>query len=118
MTQVFDDGVDLCATECYVIDVCVTRHLVDGAVNSILFQRGIYPADEFARVKKYGMTLLMCQQEKVKGFIDTVTAQISTWLQTGTLQRVVLVIASIATKEVLERWNFNIETDKEVVEKG
>jgi len=29
-----------------------------------------------------------------------------------------LVIASIATKEVLERWNFNIETDKEVVEKG
>lgn len=101
-----------------IFNFCLTRQLVGGAVNSILFQRGIYPADEFARVKKYGMTLLMCQQEKVKGFIDTVTAQISTWLQTGTLQRVVLVIASIATKEVLERWNFNIETDKEVVEKG
>lgn len=31
------------------------------------------------------------------------------------LQRVVLVVMSRATSEVLERWNFNIETDSEVV---
>lgn len=88
------------------------------SVNSILFQRGVYPADEFGRVKKYGMTLLMCQQERVKAFIDTITQQIATWLETGTLQRVVMVIASMSTKEVLERWNFNIENDNEVIEKG
>lgn len=40
------------------------------------------------------------------------------WLEAGELQRVVLVIMSKATSEVLERWNFNIETDAEVVEKG
>ncbi|KAF3341549.1 mitotic spindle checkpoint protein MAD2 [Carex littledalei] len=39
------------------------------------------------------------------------------WLEAGNLQRVVLVIMSKATSEVLERWNFNIETDAEVVEK-
>jgi len=88
------------------------------SVNSILFQRGIYPADEFGRVKKYGMTLLMCQQESVKAFIEKITTQIATWLETGNLQRVVLVIASISSKEVLERWNFNIENDREVLEKG
>lgn len=40
------------------------------------------------------------------------------WLEAGKLQRVVLVIMSKATSEVLERWNFSIETDDEVVEKG
>lgn len=40
------------------------------------------------------------------------------WLEAGKLQRVVLVIMSKATGEVLERWNFRIETDAEVVEKG
>lgn len=40
------------------------------------------------------------------------------WLEAGKLQRVVLVIMSKATGEVLERWNFRIETDKQVVEEG
>ena len=40
------------------------------------------------------------------------------WLEAGKLQRIVRVIMSKATNEVLERWNFSIETDKEVVEKG
>ena len=88
------------------------------AVNSILYQRGIYPADDFTMVKKYGMSLLVCQQEQVKGFIDTNTKQIATWLETGNIQRVVMVIASMSTKEVLERWNFIIENDQEVLEKG
>jgi mitotic spindle assembly checkpoint protein MAD2 len=87
-------------------------------VNSILFQRGIYPSEEFSRVKKYGMTLLICQQENVKAFIETITAQLSNWLEAGNLERAVLVIASIPTKEVLERWNFTIETDTDAVHKG
>jgi mitotic spindle assembly checkpoint protein MAD2 len=40
------------------------------------------------------------------------------WLEAGKLQRVVLVIMSKATNEVLERWNFSIETDSEVVDQG
>jgi hypothetical protein len=40
------------------------------------------------------------------------------WLEAGKLQRIVLVIMSKSTGEVLERWNFSIETDNEVVKKG
>jgi hypothetical protein len=29
-----------------------------------------------------------------------------------------MVIASISTKEVLERWNFSIETDADAFDKG
>ncbi|KAJ4761896.1 Mitotic spindle checkpoint protein MAD2 [Rhynchospora pubera] len=88
------------------------------AANSILYNRGIYPEESFSKVKKYGLTLLLTQDDGVKSFISGLTSQLSEWLEAGKLQRVVLVIMSKATSEVLERWNFNIETDAEVVEKG
>ncbi|MFS7949317.1 putative mitotic spindle checkpoint protein Mad2 [Helianthus anomalus] len=75
--------------------------------NNILYNRGVYPEESFGKVKKYGLPLLLSQDEG------------NGWkLGTGNLQRIVLVIMSKATNEVLERWNFSIETDKEVVEKG
>ncbi|MBA0613629.1 hypothetical protein Goshw_015189 [Gossypium schwendimanii] len=94
---------------------------------------GVYPEESFAKVKKYGLPMLLTQDEGVKSFISNLTAQLSghfshsgnelivlekEWLEAGKLQRVVLVIMSKATNEVLERWNFSIETDSEVVEKG
>ncbi|KMZ60020.1 Mitotic spindle checkpoint protein MAD2 [Zostera marina] len=85
------------------------------AANSILYNRGVYPEESFAKVKKYGLPLLLSQDESVKAFISGVTSQLSEWLESGMLQRVVLVVMSRATSEVLERWNFNIETDSEVV---
>ena len=32
------------------------------------------------------------------------------------LQRVVLVVSNVATKEVLERWTFQVDTEKDVLE--
>jgi len=37
---------------------------------------------------------------------------VADWLQTGTLQKAVLVIMSTSTSEVLERWSFDIQTNK------
>lgn len=37
------------------------------------------------------------------------------WLEGGALQKVVLVITGVASREVLERWTFDIQTDKAVV---
>ncbi|KAI0492787.1 mitotic spindle checkpoint protein MAD2 [Dendrobium catenatum] len=88
------------------------------AANSILYNRGIYPEESFVKVKKYGLPMLLTQNEEVKSYIASITSQLSEWLDAGKLQRIVLVIMSKATSEVLERWNFSIETDAEVVEKG
>ncbi|GAQ79210.1 Spindle assembly checkpoint protein [Klebsormidium nitens] len=88
------------------------------AVDSILYQRGIYPEENFTRVKKYGLSMLVCTDERVRDYLKQVLSQISEWLLTGKLQKLVLVVASVATKEVLERWAFNIETDKESVQTG
>ncbi|EYU25942.1 hypothetical protein ABFS83_11G065300 [Erythranthe nasuta] len=88
------------------------------AANSILYNRGVYPEESFARVKKYGLPMLLTQDEGVKSFISNLTSQLSEWLEEGKLQRMVLVIMGKQTGEVFERWNFSIETDGEVVEKG
>lgn len=40
------------------------------------------------------------------------------WLGTGVLQKVVLVVTGVASKEVLERWTFDIQTDNAVVDGG
>ncbi|KAL9667075.1 hypothetical protein QQ045_001422 [Rhodiola kirilowii] len=89
------------------------------AANSILYNRGVYPEESFAKVKKYGLPMLLTQDDAVKTFLASLTSQLSAeWLEAGKLQRIVLVIMSKATGEVLERWNFSVETDSEVVEKG
>ncbi|PKI78345.1 hypothetical protein CRG98_001288 [Punica granatum] len=84
----------------------------------ILYNRGVYSEESFVKVKKYGLPMLLTQDEDVKKFIANLNSQLSEWLEAGKLQRIVLVIMSKSSGEVLERWNFSIETDGEVVEKG
>lgn len=40
------------------------------------------------------------------------------WLVRGELQKMVLVITSSETKETLERWTFDLQTDKSVLDGG
>lgn len=42
--------------------------------------------------------------------------RIADWLEKGMLQRLVLVITSTMTKEVLERWTFEVETNAQALE--
>lgn len=37
------------------------------------------------------------------------------WLASGTLQKVVLVVTSAISKDVVERWTFDIQTNKAAV---
>lgn len=44
---------------------------------SILFQRGIYPPEEFERVTKYGAPLMITTDKGLKEYIKNVLGQIS-----------------------------------------
>lgn len=37
---------------------------------SILFQRGVYPSDDFHMVKKYGQTVLVTQDLALENYLD------------------------------------------------
>lgn len=61
---------------------------------------------------------MVSTDEGLQVYLNSVLSQISDWLEQGQLEKLVLVIANVHTKEVMERWTFDIETDKEALEKG
>ncbi|KAG6333739.1 hypothetical protein ID866_5352 [Astraeus odoratus] len=78
------------------------------AANTILFQRGVYPSDDFHMVKKYGQTVLVTQDLALENYLDRILKQVSKWLLTGSVTQLVLAIISKDTRIPLERWVFDI----------
>jgi len=87
------------------------------SINSILYQRGIYPPESFSRVSKYGLQMLVTSDNGLQKYLQQVLTQLSEWLYAGSVQKLVLVVTSLETQTVLERWNFDIETDGSSLEK-
>ncbi|KAJ9521585.1 mitotic spindle assembly checkpoint protein [Haematococcus lacustris] len=85
------------------------------AVNNIMYQRGIYPPETFDMAKKYGCNLWLNSDEGLTKYLNTVMAQMKEWLSQGLLKQMVLVVTEADTKDVLERWTFDIDTNKDVV---
>ena len=56
------------------------------AVNSILYQRGIYAPENFERTKKYGLSMMVTTDEGLVKYLSTVLTQISEWLTAGQLE--------------------------------
>eukprot|EP00667_Euglena_gracilis_P020926 EG_transcript_22781 len=81
------------------------------AINSILYQRGIYPAESFAPFQHYGLPMMVTADPALKKYLGSVLTQLSEWLMNQVVQKLVLVVSSVATNEVLERWVFNIEVE-------
>ncbi|VDO94264.1 unnamed protein product [Soboliphyme baturini] len=87
-------------------------------INSILFQRGVYHAESFKKVQKYGLTVLVTKDCKLDKFFKPLLDQIRIWLIKKQIRKLVMVIVSVQTKETLERWEFDIETDDDITEEG
>ncbi|WVF67164.1 hypothetical protein IAT40_001910 [Kwoniella sp. CBS 6097] len=81
------------------------------SVNSILYQRGVYPSDDFRMVKKYGLPMLVTADDNLKEYLTTILSQVQEWLLSSSINRLVLAIKSIETGETLERWQFDIHTE-------
>ncbi|XP_076281901.1 mitotic arrest deficient 2 [Lasioglossum baleicum] len=86
----------------------VKQYLLYG-VNSILYQRGIYPPETFEPAEHFGLFILMSTDDKIKSFFDSVLGQIQEWLVQRKVQKVTLVITNVNTKEVLEKWDFKVD---------
>ncbi|XP_077356021.1 mitotic spindle assembly checkpoint protein MAD2A isoform X2 [Festucalex cinctus] len=85
-------------------------------INSILYQRGIYPPEQFTRVSQYDMSLQVTSNLELKNYLDSVVSQLKEWLLNCTVHKLVLVITCLDTDEVLERWQFDIECDKSAMQ--
>lgn len=83
------------------------------AIHSILFQRGIYPAEDFITVKKYDLPMLVSCDDEVKAYIQKIMDQVKKWIYGGKLSKLVVVIINKATTENMERWEFSIDISNE-----
>lgn len=107
--------------------------LSDYGINSILYQRGLYPPETFKTTENYGLTILMSQDNKIKEFLSTTLNQLqgmftlicevitkltailfAEWLAKRIVNKVALVITNVNTLEVMERWDFNVEYEGDI----
>ncbi|KAF6205096.1 hypothetical protein GE061_019263 [Apolygus lucorum] len=97
----------------------VTDYLNYG-INSILFQRGIYPSESFKSEEHFGLSILVSTDEKINEFLSAVLGQIKEWLVQGKLEKLSLIITNVTNKEVMERWDFKLkyEATKETSEEN
>ena len=54
---------------------------MDPTSHRILFQRGVYPADDFHMVKKYGQTVLVTQDLALENYLEKCVRISSTYIQ-------------------------------------
>lgn len=78
------------------------------AINSILYQRGIYPPEDFHIVRKYGLSMLVTADTDVKAYIRKIVSQLHRWVVQDKVSRLVLAIVNKDTAEVAERWQFDL----------
>ncbi|CAK5280506.1 unnamed protein product [Mycena citricolor] len=79
------------------------------AVNTILFQREVYPSDEFHMVKKYGQVVLVTQDLALENYLEKILTQVQKWILSGSVTQLVLAILAKDTRKTLERWVFDIK---------
>eukprot|EP00128_Syssomonas_multiformis_P000832 Colp12_sorted_trinity150504_noHs@11918 len=90
----------------------------DYAINSILYQRGIYEPEDFGETKKYGLRLMVTKNTGLKTYLNSVINQLKDWMLQKTVQKLVVVVSSVDTQEVVERWQFDVECDKNVTQES
>ncbi|KAK3181486.1 Mitotic spindle checkpoint component mad2 [Lecanicillium sp. MT-2017a] len=79
------------------------------SIHTILFQRGVYPAEDFTAVKKYGLNMLVSADDQVKAYIKKIMSQLDKWMVGGKISRLVIVITDKDTGEHVERWQFDVQ---------
>ena len=87
-------------------------------INSVLYQRGLYPADLFAPVKKYSLQMMVTTDPGLSKYLANVLTQLTEWLVLGSVQKLVLVITNVDTNQPVQRWVFDIQTDRDALNNG
>lgn len=87
------------------------------SINSILYQRAVYPPEDFTTVKKYDLNLLKTHDEELKVYIRKILLQVHRWLLGGKCNKLVLCIVDSNEGDVVERWEFSVQQiNKEIEE--
>jgi len=82
------------------------------SINTILYQRGVYPVEDFHAVKKYGLNMLVTSDDQVKAYIKKIMSQLNKWMIGQKISKLVIVITGKESGEHVERWQFDVSLTK------
>ncbi|KAA1074439.1 Mitotic spindle checkpoint component mad2 [Puccinia graminis f. sp. tritici] len=82
------------------------------AINCILFQRAIYQQSDFKMVKKFGLNMMIVEDESIAEYLKKIVDQVRVWLIEGKITRLVLVIQQKSDGETVERWEFDVTVEE------
>jgi len=91
----------------------IVKEFFSYSINSILYQRGIYPPETFKREPKYGLTMLVTTDDSLNAYLNQVLKQMHAWLESGEMRQMVCVVKGVETGATLERWVFDVEAEME-----
>nr|SVE79441.1 EOG090X04TT [Daphnia magna] len=78
------------------------------SLNSILYQRGVFPEESFIPTQHYGLTMYMSKMPEIKKYTDEILPHLKKWLTEGKIKKLVLALCDVNSKEPLECWEFRI----------
>lgn len=78
-------------------------------IHNILFQRKIYPREEFKVIRKFGLNVVFSQNENITEYIKKIIKQLHFWIYNGKINWLTLLIVSKETNAISEKWMFNID---------
>lgn len=87
----------------------LVKEYLNYGVNSILYQRGIYPSETFQTEEHFGITILMSTNPKIKDFLGNVLGQVENWLVEKKIEKITIAIYDVKTKETVEKWDFKVQ---------
>ncbi|CUS23657.1 LAQU0S11e01310g1_1 [Lachancea quebecensis] len=87
----------------------IVTEFFEYSINSILYQRAIYPPEDFVTVRKYDLNLLKTHDDELKSYIRQILLQVHRWLLGGKCNKLVLCIMDKSTCEIVERWEFDVQ---------
>ncbi|SCU97909.1 LAMI_0F12068g1_1 [Lachancea mirantina] len=87
----------------------VISEFFEYSINTILYQRAIYPPEDFSTVRKYELNLLKTHDDALKRYVKQILQQVHRWILGEKCKKLVLCIIDKDTCETVERWEFSID---------
>jgi len=78
--------------------------LVVYGINSILYQRGIYPPESFTRVQEYGLTILVTTDDELKKYLANILADVKGRLLVIVVMASLSALICLVSNPVLNFW--------------
>jgi mitotic spindle assembly checkpoint protein MAD2 len=77
-------------------------------LTSILFQRGLYPPEDWTSIQKYGLRLQTPADPALASYLSRVVSQLENWILASKVCCLVLVFTDTNNGNVVERWHFDL----------